>query len=196
MPNRRRLRTSHASISQSVPSLTSIPLSRPDSTTKPRSVMWDASSKRHERRIERRQRDLRALQVGRRPEVQTARAAVDDELAGLIQFLQHVQGAVAARRRVALHEAVDVRRGQRDPVRGGIDRGDLDHLVVPVVAPVALEPHALRCLPARRPVACILEAPRQTALVAVARTRAGLHDPGDGRPALVRPAGEGHAAVR
>src|SRR5678815_2306476 len=87
-----------------------------------------------------------------------------------------------------------MRRGQADAVRLRMDRRYLDHLVVPVVAPVALEPHALRWVPACRPITCILEAPRKTTLVPVARARAGFHDSGDRCPALIWPPGEGGGA--
>ena len=141
--------------------------------------------KRYDRRIHRGQGDLSDFQVAWRPQIKTARFAVDYKLPGLIKFFQHVQRAVAAWRRVALHETVNVRSGEADATRGGIDCCDLNDLVIPIVAPVALEPHPFRGLPARWPVACILEASRKTALVTVAGTRAGLYDPGDRRPALV-----------
>jgi len=58
-------------------------------------------SKRDKRGVQRRQRDLCPLQIVRRPDVKTARSAVDDKLARFINLLQHVQGTVSARRRIA-----------------------------------------------------------------------------------------------
>ena len=56
---------------------------------------------------------MRALQICPAARgIKAARRAVDDEFARFIQFLQHIQGAIAARGRVALHQTVDVRCGQ------------------------------------------------------------------------------------
>ena len=179
---------------QLVPPRTSMPSPRPHSTTKPRKTMCDASLSA----------TMGASSVetvtGAAPssggqKIDHAGSGVDDELARLIQFLEHIQRAVAPRRGIALHEAVDVRRGQRDPMRCRVHRRHANDLVVPVVAPVALKPDAVRDLPLRGPVARVLEDARPAALVAVAGAGPGFDDPRDGRPALVRPAGQLHALV-
>ena len=142
----------------------------------------------HQRRVERREHDPRGRRVRRRPEVEPARRAVDVELARPVQFLQQVQRPVPPRRRVALLDAVDGRRGQGDLVFLAVDRLDPDDLLVPVEAPVALEPDAGVDVPSLGPVALVLEDARAVRVVADAGDGAGVDDLGDGRPAVVGPA--------
>ena len=82
-----------------------------------------------------------------------AGSGVDDELARLIQFFEHVQGAITPRGGIALHQAIDVRSRQRDAMRCRVHRRHANDLVIPVVAPVALKPDTVRSLPLRGPVA-------------------------------------------
>ena len=76
---------------------------------------------------------------------------------GRVEFFEQVQGVVAARRGVALLDAVERRGGQRDLAFLAVDLLHLDDFGVPVVAPVAVKPDAGRDVPARRPVARVLE---------------------------------------
>jgi len=130
-----------------------------------------------------------------RPEEEPHGRAVDVVLARLIELAQHVDGAIPARRWVALHDTVEVRLGEGDRLRRGVDGGHADELVVPVIAPVALEPDARRYVPLARAVARVLEDARTAGHVAIARARARVDDVRDRRPALVGPARRCHPLV-
>jgi hypothetical protein len=130
-----------------------------------------------------------------RPAVEHAGGAIDVKLAGLVQLFQQVQRAEAAGGWVALADAVHRRRRQRDLLPRGVDRLDSDRFVVPVVAPVPLQPHARVHVPPRRGVPAVLEHAAPTGLIAVARDRSALHDACDRRPALVGPTRQLHALI-
>src|ERR1019366_4522250 len=82
--------------------------------------------------------------IVRRPEEDYPGGGADDKLPWLIQFFEHIQGAVAPWGGIALHEAIDVGSGQRNPVRGGVHCRNSNHLIIPVITPVTLKPDTVR----------------------------------------------------
>ena len=88
-----------------------------------------------------------------------------------------------------------MRSRQRDPMRRRVHCRHPDHLIIPVIAPIALQPDTVRNLPPRWLLTRILKCARLAGCVAVPRAGAGLDDSRDGGPALVGPARQFHALV-
>ena len=102
-----------------------------------------------------RHRVRRTRRALRRVEVEQLLRAVKPPLAGRVQFLQQVErieAALLASPRAA-HDAIGDARGEADDVvravLGAVARGP-HGVVVPVVRPVAVQPHARVEVPARR----------------------------------------------
>jgi len=161
----------------------------------------------NQRFIAHRQRDTRLRKILLRPEIEPVRRNINEVFAGTVQLFEQVDRAPAARRRIALAHTVLVRHFERDPALRGIDSRHAYRIVVPVEAPEPVQPHALLHPPARGAVAFILKHAAavllRTRFLRIGRIRdrpvvahrSFVDDFGDRRPALVRPAGQRHAAA-
>ena len=149
------------------------------------------------RRGEGRKGDAGLVHRSRRVEVQARGRVVKVVFARRVQFFEYIERLVPPRRRVALLDAVDGRLCQGDLAGGGVHGLDAEGLIEPVETPVALQPHALVHLPVRRRLVVrpVLEDAAFFARVAGAGNGPGVDDFRDVRPALIGPAGDGHALV-
>ena len=118
------------------------------------------------------------LSLRGRPEIEHTSLAVEEPLAGLVQFLQHVEEAKA----LAFAEAIKPER------RGGLDQPVLEvnrgHPLVgvgPIPRPVAVDPKVAGVLPLPWAVAAVKESLLQLADLATVLIFRGarLRDPGD-----------------
>ena len=150
---------------------------------------------RHERRVERGEHDARAGHLRGRPEIEPTRTAIRVVFAGLVQLLQQVQRAIAARRRIALLDAIDRRTGQRDLALLAIERLYPNGLFVPIVTPVSQQPDTGLDVPTGGTVATVFEGTGPWRLVGGRRRGAAINDLGNCRPAFVGPTGKRHALV-
>jgi hypothetical protein len=147
----------------------------------------------HERGGELRDGDVGFCEIRGRPEVERARCEIHGPLAGLIDFLDEIDGpirflAVAVWARVFVADP-EVKAGSEGNVFfRGIDGGDEQGGIFPADAPVALEPEATVGGPARGAVLAVFEN--------AGRASVAIHDGarhGDG--AGVRPARERHTGA-
>ena len=139
------------------------------------------------------QDDSAAGDVVGREEIERAGIAVDEILAGDVEFFEQIHGVVAAGAGIAAAEPVSVRLGERDAALVGVDGADADRVAAPVETPVAFEPDGGGGFPARGPVAFVLEHGQRLGGVVAPWRGAAFDDLGDVRPVVVWPARERHA---